>query len=604
MKRARGLRGPFSKTLWKAAAALIILSLLVPVIMDAGIAGATARPPVTPYTFSAPVMINDNKANVQANPVIAPMPGGDIFVAWRDARSGDDDIYTSSSHDNAVSFTANKRADDALTSSKQTEPATAVGADGTIYVTWQDNRRVTFDFDIFFTKSTDGGTTFAKNVRVDDAGTSTISWQERPSIAVTANGTVYVAWTDDRTGVVRVRGAYSTDGGATFSASYEISPNGGLSAQTGVALASDGQRIYAAFMDNYSGSHHAYLFVSEDGGRTFGNPIQLDGASSPGAYQSDISISALPRGGVVAAWEDSRNGNLDIYASIVRADGTVVVQDLRVDDDTTGAYQTDPCVAVDRAGTIYAVWEDERNLKYAIRFAHLKVGSAKFTSSTEVATPRSDDFQRKATVVCPEPGSVYVVWQDDRAGSYDVYASAGYFPNLFDLSLVKGWNFVCVPLVGWGYKASTLGLKTGDAVIGWNPATQSYDRNYIVGVSPSTADFTINPSEGYWVYATGPETASLNGMVPNTTQTRTISLPSGGGCAIIGFQSLRTDMRASDVVSMYSDPDAVVMVAGLDAATGTYKSYYRGVPGTDFALAPGQAYWIWCTASGVLSYTP
>jgi hypothetical protein len=259
---------------------------------------------------------------------------------------------------------------------------------------------------------------------------------------------------------------------------------------------------------------------------------------------------------------------------------------------------------VDRAGTVYVVWEDERNSKYAIRFAYLKVGSTSFTASVEVATPKIDDSQRKATVVCPEPGRVYVVWQDDRAGSYDVYASAGYFPNLFDLTLVKGWNFVCVPLVGWGYKASTLGLRTGDAIMGWNPTTQSYDRNYIVGVSPPTADFTINPSEGYWIYTTAAETIKLNGMVPNTTQTRSIALPKGGGCAAIGFESLRTDMRASDVVAMYSVPDGVVMVAGLDTATGTYKAYYRGLPMTDFALVPGQAYWLWCSEGGVLSYTP
>ncbi|MGQ9587948.1 MAG: sialidase family protein, partial [Thermoplasmata archaeon] len=561
-----------------------------------------ARASVTPSPFGPPVMVNDNKLNVQASPVILSMIGHRLFVAWQDSRSGNYDIYTSLSLDNATTFAPNNKADDSIGTSEQIEPSGSVLANGTVLFVWQDNRRSKFDFDIYFAKSTDGGHTFAKNVKVDDSASSEISWQERPSVAVTTNGTIYVAWTDDRTGHQRVRGAFSTDGGNTFSPSQEIAPAKPSSGQTGVALASDGERIYAAFMDNVSGIPHPYLSVSTDGGRSFSSPLRLDNAGGSATVQRDISLAWLPVGGVVAVWEDSRDGNWDIYASVVSADGTIVVSDLRVDDDTTGAYQTNPCVAADRAGTIYVVWEDERNSLFAVRFAYLKVGSRSFTPSIEVATPKADDFQRKASIVSPEPGRVFVVWQDDRTGSYDVYASAGHFPNLFDISLAPGFNFISVPLSGWEYRASTLGLMTGDMVVSWNSATGTYDKIYIVGISPSTADFTICESTGYWVYATASETLRLNGTVPDTTQTRSITVPSGGGWVAVGFQSLSTTMRASDIPGMYSG-GSIQTVSAFDPVSQTYKTYISGLPSTDFLLSPGVGLWLWCTASGTLTYT-
>ncbi|MFH1580282.1 MAG: PKD domain-containing protein, partial [Thermoplasmatota archaeon] len=85
----------------------------------------------------------------------------------------------------------------------------------------------------------------------------------------------------------------------------------------------------------------------------------------------------------------------------------------------------------------------------------------------------------------------------------------------FTLDLVQGWNFVCVPLLGAGYKASTLGLNPGDTVSEWNPATKTY-KSHIVGVPVN--DFTIAPSTGYWINVpSGTRTLDLYGSIPGTT---------------------------------------------------------------------------------------
>ena len=601
MKTALG-RG----TALKAAAMLIVLTFLSTI--PAGSVGdePVARTTAATSPFGLPVMVNDNKANEQTAPVIVAIPGNELFTVWQDSRSSNA-IYASRSLDNGTTFAPNKRIDDPIfNSSTPRDPAVAVSRDGTILITWQDNRRSTFDYDIFFAKSYDHGATFTKNVKVDDSKSNPPSWQERPSIAVTMGGTVYIAWTDDRAGSPRVRGAFSTDMGSTFSPSKEIGPTG-TSGQNGVDLVSNDNRIFAAFMDNALGMSHPYICSSTDGGKSFTAPTRLDNTGSPGKSQNGISIAPMPNGGVVATWADTRNGDSDIYASIVSADGMITTPNIRVDNDSMYTYnwQEGACVATDQLGNIYAAWQDERTTGYpAIRFALLKAGKNQFTASIEVAKPGNTDMQMRPSITAKDPGHVYVAWQDDKAGTSDIYASAGYFPNLYDLALVGGWNFVSLFLAGWSYKASTLGLMKGDVVVGWNSSKSAYDQAYIIGLSDSADDFTITKSNGYWVYAAASETICLNGTVPTSKQSKTIAVPAGGNWAAIGFVSFNSTRRASDIPAMYSVAGGVVAVASYNPTTEKYSMYMVDDPSTDFKVLPGQAYWLWCVASGVLTYSP
>jgi len=99
------------------------------------------------------------------------------------------------------------------------------------------------------------------------------------------------------------------------------------------------------------------------------------------------------------------------------------------------------------------------------------------------------------------------------------------------------------------------------------------------------------------------ETLYLLGSIPTTTQTRTVTLPAGGGWFIVGFNTMNASWKASNIPGMYTG-GTISTVASYNPATGTYKSYIRGVPPTDYVLVPGQAYWCFANASGTLSYNP
>jgi len=201
----------------------------------------------------------------------------------------------------------------------------------------------------------------------------------------------------------------------------------------------------------------------------------------------------------------------------------------------------------------------------------------------------------------------FTVYVDDLKGiaGHNVSRSAT-ASVAFNLALAVGWNFISLPLSGFGYKASTLGLATGDMISSWNSTTQSYDHTYIKGISPPSANFTIAPSTGYWIWVAAAKTLHLYGSVPTTVQSKSFNLPTTGGWIAAGFLGVNAVYHASDIATMYSGSGAVTLVAYYEPA-GRYHVCIIAVPGpNNFLLVPGLGYWVWITAGpgGTLSYMP
>jgi hypothetical protein len=166
------------------------------------------------------------------------------------------------------------------------------------------------------------------------------------------------------------------------------------------------------------------------------------------------------------------------------------------------------------------------------------------------------------------------------------------------LNLVQGWNLVTAPYVDYGYRASTLGLTSGDQVVSWDPATKTY-KTYIVGLPLN--DFAIMPSTGYWIFAAAAKSIKVVGDLSHTSPvTRSITIPAGGGWAIVGLNSMNTTWKASNLAAMYSG--GITNVVRWNPASQTYTTYVVGLPLNNFALVPGAAYWVYCSNSGTLSY--
>jgi len=211
---------------------------------------------------------------------------------------------------------------------------------------------------------------------------------------------------------------------------------------------------------------------------------------------------------------------------------------------------------------------------------------------------------RTTTHTYAKPGIyTFKVSVDDLTGvpGHNVSSSAT-ASIAFNLVLNVGWNFVSVPVVGFGYKASTIGLATGDVIVGWNSSRQLYDKNYIKGISPPSADFAIAPNTAYWIWVAAAKTLHLYGSVPTVTQTVAYVVPITGGWVAVGLVGLNAVRHALDLTNWYTPLNNMTLVAKF---TGTgYVTYIKGTPLNNFLLVPGAGYWCWVKASGTMSYIP
>ncbi len=208
--------------------------------------------------------------------------------------------------------------------------------------------------------------------------------------------------------------------------------------------------------------------------------------------------------------------------------------------------------------------------------------------------------QEVPDVDCLE-NEVYVTATDMAGYMVQAYASAVvHVIHPFDVQLAQGWNLVSLPLLA-DYNASTLGLAPGDVVVMWDTTTQQY-KTHVVGLPLN--DFPISPSTGYWIYATQVKTLALYGEVPLMTQTRSITVPATGGWALIGMASMNITWRAVDLNVMFSPAGSLSVVVMWNATVQTYKTHIIGLPLNNFPLVPGQAYWVYLSATATLTYVP
>jgi hypothetical protein len=127
----------------------------------------------------------------------------------------------------------------------------------------------------------------------------------------TSGNNVYVAWWGNKTGNYEVMFKASNDGGKTFGDKINLSNSAnGTSVEAGVAAS--GNNVYVTYADNKTGIANAYIRVSNDNGNTFGPEVKLTDYSNsntanttPAPGMNSYSVKKSPYELKVAAQGDN-----------------------------------------------------------------------------------------------------------------------------------------------------------------------------------------------------------------------------------------------------------------------------------------------------------
>ncbi|MFI5201994.1 MAG: T9SS type A sorting domain-containing protein, partial [Candidatus Kapaibacterium sp.] len=257
------------------------------------------------------------------------------------------------------------------------------------YVSWFENNA-----DIYFSHSTDGGTSFTPPVLVSQQITTNNSnyqftslLQRAPNFALDTNGVIHLVWMDsriknpetnqDQSDIWYTR---STDKGATWTqpASIMDADDSEKYAQDYPAIAIDSSdNLYVSYIDNrylmrrVVPHYKLQLERSTDGGTTWTNPIIADklpfvDAGTCECCRDDIAVS--PSGHVYIAFRTSMTeGTRDMRDIFIARsmDGGVTfdssIQCQLGDWNLTDCPTKGPQIVLDRNENLHVAWADARD---------------------------------------------------------------------------------------------------------------------------------------------------------------------------------------------------------------------------------------------------
>jgi hypothetical protein len=246
-------------------------------------------------TIWTPEVRLTNAAGSSRDPSIVTGESGRLHLAWRDTRDGNDEIYYK--YFDGTVWTEDLRL--TTNSGVSLGPCIAVGLAGRVHFVWYDNRDG--NFEIYY-KSFDG-TAWSEDLRLtSDPGIS-----ESPVVVVASNGSVHVVWDDNRSGKFEIY--HKVYDGVSWSGDERLTP-ASIVASAPSAAADDSGRVDVTWQDRPTSNDSTEIYWRRFNGADWGTVKRLTNAA--GASQN-ARIAVDSRGSAHVAWQDSRDGNLEIY---------------------------------------------------------------------------------------------------------------------------------------------------------------------------------------------------------------------------------------------------------------------------------------------------
>jgi hypothetical protein len=261
--------------------------------------------------------------------------------------------------------------------------------------------------------------------------TDTLS-QYMPQIVPDGYGNFIIAWTDVRTGFSDIYAQrIDIDGNALWT-------EGGIAVCSATnnqdylrMIPAEGGGAIIAWQDWRSGSNwDIYAQKIDTSGTALWTPNGV-GACTHASSQDDLEIATNGNGGVYLVWEDTRNGNYDIYLNMITSAGGIYCTSDGYPVCTNVNSQFDPAIVPDGNGDVVIIWVDNRNGNNDI-FAQKMSGCYNSWTADGIAVCTAANTQNYPILVPYGDYTYIAAWRDTRGGTdADLYAQKiGFFGNM------------------------------------------------------------------------------------------------------------------------------------------------------------------------------
>jgi predicted lipoprotein with Yx(FWY)xxD motif len=249
--------------------------------------------------------------------------------------------------------------------------------------------------------------------------------QEYPEIISDGSGGAIIVWHDYRLGNYDIFAQRIDSSGAPQWMAGGVALSAAANAQMFPQIAADGSGgAIITWIDYRSGSHYdiyAQRISSSGTPQWTADGVAICTAATD---QQSPQITVDGSGGAVITWQDSRSGNLDIYAQRINSTGTPQWTANGVAVCTAANQQYSPQIAADGSGGAVIAWYDQRSGTFYDIYAR-KVNSSGTPQWTAdgVALCTAANDQIYPQIAADGSGGAIITWEDYRSGAGgDIYA--------------------------------------------------------------------------------------------------------------------------------------------------------------------------------------
>lgn len=366
--------------------------------------------------------VTDTDEPVEQNaPSLVAGADGSFFVAWAGYNRRGGNIFFSRSTDGGLTWERKVRVNSISGSADlQATPGLAIGGEGTLYVSWVDHRNDKAE--IFFARSNNQGLSWSVNVRVSNEDTG--AGQYAPSLAVgqstTSSDVLYIAWEDHSGSLPNIRMARSTNQGRTWSSSSAIASDPDDAAEGPQLTVGENGMVYCVWCQLSDEAYSIAFSRSTDYGKHWNDTVTINDNNA----SAETPVLALGNdGNLYAAWADYRNEDTDIFMSSSTDGGETWSANVRVNNDPGTADQSLPILRTGSlTDTVYLAWHDQRNGESEIYFARSLNGGQTWTPNVEVSNSSSTTEDDTLSLVVSQDHQLAMAWSgtssDEQSAIY------------------------------------------------------------------------------------------------------------------------------------------------------------------------------------------
>jgi len=338
--------------------------------------------------FNGVVNISDDSIDSLV-PQIASS-GNNVYIIWRNNTSTNAEIYFKSSTNNGTSFGSALN----LSGASGLSDTPQIDASGNkVYAVWRDDNLG--NAEIFFTNSTNNGTSFDSTINLSGSGTSSIT----PQIAV-SNGHVYVVWRETSS-PNQIFFANSTDDGDSFHSAVNLRDVATVVTTKDPQITASNSRAYVVWQENTN-----IFFKNSTSDGDFGFVAATLGTTDSAATNAFPRI-AVSGNNVYSVWKKSN----DVYFTNSTDDGDSFHAEVNLSN--SGAVSELPQVAAS-GDNVYVIWHEGSSIYFT---ASTNKGD-NFSTPVSIGTTGSTAGTGTPQIIA-SGNSVYTIWEDSTTGSND-----------------------------------------------------------------------------------------------------------------------------------------------------------------------------------------